>query len=163
MPKMRLFIGAMCIRLRKRSHNALLVPVFSQFLDWEFQSSIANEIIVSYYGVHHRNNLPNPDGIDGIFKLDHRDVPSNFAAKMFLEVSILRRFSITCGLWSSKFNQPFHFSLYFRQSLQRTSRKTKKRCLKGIKRLCSSAVIGSFRPTLLVALVFAVSRFNFSP
>ena len=31
---MRLFVGAMSIRLPKRCHNPLIVPVFPQFLEW---------------------------------------------------------------------------------------------------------------------------------
>ena len=33
-PKMYLFVRKMSIRLLKRSHNPLLVPVFSEFLEW---------------------------------------------------------------------------------------------------------------------------------
>ena len=32
---MRLFVAAMLIHPLKQSHNPLLVPVFSRFLEWE--------------------------------------------------------------------------------------------------------------------------------
>ena len=87
-------------------------------------------------------------------------VPDDFSPNSLFDVvrgvagdiveKVLLCLSITCGLWSSKFNQQFCFSLLSITAADLSENKNV--WLNGVKRWCSCAVIGRIWPTSSVSV-----------